>query len=258
MSDVGADQHLEERGVTDLNNQNPYYRVTIYSERYGIVHAWMPDEFKMQLNQTWDFIIGGGVTGIVNAVAQVMGSSVFTQYQTAKVWCGSHPISFSLPLTFTARKNSQKEVIDPIKQLMKMSVPYQLSGWTVRPPGPSAVAKFGRSALRSVTPGDSADNFFDALGGSTGDKLVLYIGSYIRIPDIYIEGVSVTFSSTIDSDGNPMRGECFLLCNTMYAPTVQNVDSWISPGVSNTDRRPSNSTEGLGVANTFSPTLPRS
>ena len=214
-------------GVEDPGYQNEYYRIALQSTRHEvIVWAWTPDDFEMGLTENWNFIVGGGSPAITAAFNVASGGLAPTnQILTAQVWSGGSPLRFGLPLHFKAMQDSITEVIAPVKYLLKMALP-QASGLFLRPPGPSINSKLG--------------------GSNNGDQITLWVGNYIRIPEIFIEAVSVTWKGKLDQRGFPMEADCALRCATLYAPITDNIDQWISGGIgTGVGGRPS--TGGAGV-----------
>lgn len=225
-------------GVLELDGQNEYYRVCFHSEVFGLVWAWLPDDFTMNLLEAWNYILGGGLPAVINLTSQLFagGKIPNTKYLTAKVWTGSDPLKFSLPLRFVAQRSSSEEIIQPIKQLMKMSLPRNPNGgaWLI-PPGPGIgqdiVQGIRGIETRAGTVGSLADRYIGrgwGSGATSGDNITLYIGSYLRIPRIYIESVTATFKGLLNKDGQPMESSCRVNCATLYAPTADDIDSYIS------------------------------
>jgi hypothetical protein len=218
-----ADQ-LAPSGVMQLDDQSVYYRVILHSTQWGLVWAWLPDTFTMSLVEDWQFIIGQGGSPLVQLASDLaLKGRVRTKYQTAKVWMGSDVLKFALPLRFIARRDSAKEVINPIKTVMKMALPrMEGGGWVLTPPGPSLAGDLTdafTSVVTNIARGGSAN--------TAGDRITLYIGNYLRIKDIFIENIQVTFRGILNQAGDPMESSCLLTCNTMYAPTASDVDDWI-------------------------------
>lgn len=216
---MGMGRRIDQSGETHLDGQSRHYQVVVHSTRFGDVFAWLPERFAMDIAANWQFIVGGGMPAIVSFISSsVFGRVPMTQYLTAQVWCGSSPLRFGLPLRFIATRSSEREVINPIKQLLKMSLPQsQDAGSLLIPPGPrleTNVAAFARDAL-GVT------NY------TGGDEITLFIGSYIAIPKIFIENIRVEFKGKLNSTGEPMESECDVRFATLYVPTAGDIDDWI-------------------------------
>jgi len=225
--------HQTPSGVASLNGQNAYYLVQILSSRYGLVNAWLPNTFQFNLEQSWKNIIGGGAPEIINAIMEMAtGRNVYSQYLTARVWTGSNPLAFRLPLHFVARRSSQGEVIKPIKQLMKMSLPVRSGSWTVFPPGPSVIHQAAEQLL--------------GWADTHSDNITLYIGNYIRIPNVYISNVEVSFDGLLNKDGEPMSGDVMIQCATLYMPTSNEVDKWLPDNKGDIVDRPNWETGRIG------------
>jgi len=216
-------------GIDNLGGQSPYYLIQILSSRYGLVNAWLPDKFSMSIEQSWKNLVGGGDIGLLNEISELFtGKIVNNQYLTAKVWTGSNPLMFSLPLHFVARRDSRKEVIRPIKQLMKMSLPVRSGTWQIYPPGPSVKHKAIEATRGTID--------------THSDNITLYIGNYIRIPNVYISNVQASFDGLLNKDGEPMSGDVQISCSTLYMPTANEVDTWLPDNKNSITDRPDYST----------------
>jgi hypothetical protein len=230
---AGLSTPIPQSGELHLDGQNRYYQVVVHSTRHGDVFAWLPDEFAMSLQQNWQFIIGGGMPAIVNFMSSAgFGRTLMTQYLTAQVWCGSSPLKFTLPLRFVANRDSETEVINPIKQLLKMSLPEaEGSGAFLIPPGPRIESKYVNQLRDNL--GISPNAMGNNIGG---DEISLFIGSYIQIPKIFITDVSLSFKGKLNQSGEPMESSCSIHCSTLYSPIAKDIDQWLGPGIGSRGR----------------------
>jgi hypothetical protein len=230
---------MAQGGITNLDGQSQYYTVIIDSIRHGMVFAWLPDEFNMNIVENWNFVAGAGLPTIVNFFAEALrGSRPTNQYLTAQIWSGSSPLRFALPLHFVARRDSISEVINPIKILLKAALPVATGGLgsSLIPPGPS-ISSIAGDALSSIVG--------QVRSGGFGDEITVYIGSYLRLPQTFIEAVDVSFKGKLDVNGYPMEASATVRFCTLYAPVAGDIDDYLSPGVADPGWRPGTTAQVL-------------
>jgi hypothetical protein len=166
-------------GVKNLDGQNGYYLVFI-DTGYGLVSAWLPDEYAIGLTENWNFIVGGGAPSIINLGVPLFnqGARPTNQYLTAQIWSGSSPLRFSLPLRFVARRDAVTEVIEPIKTLMKAALPLANGGaGLLIPPGPSITGKVVSAVgtLGGLISAEGSDAYAVSLMFPSQENLILTV-----------------------------------------------------------------------------------
>ena len=197
---------------------NPNYMVNI-TGKYGQVVAHLPENFMFGVQQQYDapfaqglaknktqaavmnFIASGGTefnSGLLSPAATV------TQSMTAQIWQGSQSVDFNLPMIFVAETDAQKDVIEPIKMLLKHSLPSNKGGLgKFIPPGPKATPT-----------------------GGVEDNIKLTIGNMLVIEPVIIVSVQKNFDSTLDRNGIPTRAQVDVMIRTFYTPALEDMDKW--------------------------------
>jgi hypothetical protein len=224
-------------GVQKTYGQSLFYLITISSSVHGMVQAWLPDDIMFNVTSNWGPIVSQitdplanfGI-GAASRLANEGPSSLQSQFLSNQAWRGSGPMTLQLPLHFFAETDSNLEVIEPIKRLMKMALPR--SGGSLNsliPPGPFAFSDF----LESI--GKTIQSFKDYFGigahlfGEPGkaDHIAVYIGNYCRIQDVFISHLSaIKFAAKLSPEGYPMEGTVVLNVSTLMAPTNLNIDDY--------------------------------
>jgi hypothetical protein len=196
-------------GVTYLDGQSIFYQIILVSPVHGIVYAWLPDEFAINLTENWNFMVGAGAPAIVSGLSDIIfGGRPTNQYLTAQIWSGSSPLRIALPLHFVARRNAVREVINPIQTLLKAALPRKF-GAGISAPGP----------------------MISSNGTKRGDPISLYIGSYFAISNLFIESIDPIFKGKLDVEGNPMEAQVTIRLSTLYSPMAEDIDTFLAPGV---------------------------
>jgi hypothetical protein len=233
-----------------------------------IVEAWLPETIGNDVNATYEAPFAQGASNMLGETignfARFIGMSLTTQALTTKVWQGGGFIEFSLPLVFQAETSPSKDVMLPIKNLMKLTMPKDRSGGgLLEAPGPridlDELLKRGGESLNkasdALTKGlsnpsqlvDSAkslasntsgalqttrDSFASisqplstALVNSVKNNISLYIGQFQYFPCVVISDVSPTYDVVIGPDLNPIRATVNVQFSTFYVPTDRDIET---------------------------------
>lgn len=110
---------------------NPNYWVRIYQLGTGYdVVANSPQDFEFAYSNEWadmsTIASGGLLSGFGGRVARLgkfFGSYTQSRLTNIQVWTGTKPLEFSLPLIFKAHSDPVKEVVEPVRDLVKMATP---------------------------------------------------------------------------------------------------------------------------------------
>ncbi len=233
-----------------------------------LIEAWLPETVGTDVKADYDAPFAQGISNArgvnVGNMAKFAGMSLTTQALTAKVWQGGTFIEFSLPFIFQAETSPAKDVMEPIKNLMKLTMPKDKNGGgLLEAPGPridlDELLKRGgdsinkaSSALTSglTNPGklyDSAKEILSnpvdaikkaragfrdiskplstAIVNSVKNNISLYIGQFQYFPCVIITDVSPTYDVIIGPDFNPIRATVNVQFSTFYVPTDRDIDT---------------------------------
>jgi hypothetical protein len=163
------------------------------------------------------------------------GATPQAQYLTAREWRGSSSLRLELPLHFFAVSDSTDEVIRPIKNLIRMSLPRLntssnplASIFELIPPGPRP------------DPGGLFGKVFP-VGGlfrTVADDINVYVGNFLRLKKVFISSLPVisfkgrlSAQSSTDPGGLPMEGKCTVIFETVYSATSNDVQQYLLSGI---------------------------
>jgi hypothetical protein len=229
--------------ANNLQGQSKWYVVIISSTRYGTVQAWLPDSIQIVAKSSWGPIVGNYESALANWIAPSVGNTpavFFSKKLTAQAWRGVEPLQLVLQLHFFATEDASMEVIEPIKRLLKMSLPRQIapesSFFGLQAPGPIA-AGFD---VPNFVPGTEPPNInpipIPIIGGihiggggkEDEDIINVYIGNFLALKEVFIDDIpGIEFSAKLSKDGLPMEGRCVVKFKTVYAPTSQDIDTYL-------------------------------
>lgn len=219
--------------ITGNLTADPDYSVKIFSNRAGgIVQiiAPMPESFATNTSADYDTPFANGLAGklakminfsslgladrvgldeeTVSLGMRMAGASTTTQSMTMQVWQGSSPMEFSIPLHFVLTSDPEKDILQPLRQLMSLTLPssaifqnlgnifnqnwQENTGGFLTSPGPKIKLKDNMSApdfLQRLGEGDLV-----SAGGALADQATSITGSAVDAitgkeggPDVLME-----------------------------------------------------------------------
>jgi len=129
------------------------------------LRASLPENFQIHASSEYGMPFEGTslIPGFAHGLAQSFGYAVTTQASSIQIWQGTSPIEFDVPFIFLASSDADRDVMEPVRQLLRMVWP------SASVPGqdPDVTDVFGindtiRNAsgfLRDVTGNDGALSF---------------------------------------------------------------------------------------------------
>jgi hypothetical protein len=210
--------------LTEGANNNPLYQVHVVANEMRImVSAYLPDSFSLGVTSEYDTPFAQGIETGIGAIDSIMksplaraatGSNFITQWMTAQVWSGSAPIAIQLPLVFIADTDPQKEVLKPIKDLMKLAMPS------------SGIGAIGdaKGFLQSPGPRVKIDKETQSISFDVRNPISIQIGKFLRFPSVVIENISQTYNTVFDSRGLPVRASVEITFKTFVTPTSEDIE----------------------------------
>ncbi len=127
---------------------NPY-RILVQSNAEGgggsekqslSVQGWLPEEITFDVAAQYEAPYAQGFNGafpVLGGIMRALGVSLVTQGMTAQIWQGSTDINFQVPIVFQAETNAYDDIIKPIKNLLKLTMPRDPEGGgLLESPGP--------------------------------------------------------------------------------------------------------------------------
>ena len=254
------------RAGRDLN-----YKAFVIAQEYTgsdgkgiLVEAWLPETVGMDVNANYDAPFAQGISNMVpenvGALARFLGMSLTTQAFTVQVWQGGAFIEFQIPFIFQAETSAADDVMKPIKDLLKLTMPKDpQGGGLLEAPGPvidlkklsqANVSQPINNILGGATLGNMKDAFTELKGDTFGalsklkdkaqdniarpvsraivnsikNNISLHIGKFMYLPSVVITDVSPTYDVMIGPDRNPIRATVNVNFRTFFIPTQNDID----------------------------------
>lgn len=228
--------NVVNHAVNDGNNAKDEYIVRITSEQCGTVEAILQEKISFGMKSTWDSVTPTALGDLANTFTQFFGEkAAVNTLMSRRMWKGSEPITISMSLQFWAASSAQKEVLDPIKTLMKMAAPSKgkaLNKWLgsdinlLDPPGPSPFTS--ESVLRTQTNKMRGANI-DKQDLKGGDFISISIGKYLRFDNVILNEPQITIENKVTRGGLPIRGEAVVTFQTYTIYTKEDIEEMFSP-----------------------------
>lgn len=255
----------EQAGMARTSRERAYKALVICSDQNIVVDAWLPETVGVDVNATYETPYAQGLGNTnekLGAFAQFIGMNLTTQALTAQIWQGGAFINFQLPFIFQAETSAELDVMKPIKDLLRLTMPKDPSGGGIlEAPGPhvdikklaqnggagaaQAVSDFQQGGIKgmidtakqaltdplgtAVRVKDAANNVSQrvsqALVNSVVNNISLYIGQFLYFPSVVITDVSPTFDVTLDGSGKPTRATVDVSFRTFYVPTQNDIET---------------------------------
>lgn len=196
---------------------NSNYVVRIKQAGGGQVKGYVPETFQMAVTSQFNQPFGQGISNsTVGNASKMLGLGALTsQSMTAQVWEGTQPIELTLEMEFVAESNPQTEVLEPIKELMKMAMPSKgAGGFLLDPPGPKYSDIVDWKAFEAKK-GE----------GKSAKQITVQIGNFLLFDSVVIESVNSTFHSMMHSSGIPLRATVAVTFKTFFVQLSDDIPS---------------------------------
>jgi hypothetical protein len=241
-----AQKFQKQQGISEP------YRVVIQSLREGppqeniSIKAWLPEEITFDISAQYEAPFAQGFNASMpgfGQMARAFGVNLVTQAMTAQIWQGSSEMNISIPLIFQAESNAYLDVIKPIKDLLKLTMPRDSEaggGGLFTAPGPHIDITKLRKKLTDIdsttTPAQQAeqgvlDKTFAAatsLFNSTVSGAKTTAGVLVNV---YNEPLSTTFlkasSAVAESSYKAAAAGSVALNKTLVNSIVDNISLYI-------------------------------
>ncbi|MBG24033.1 MAG: hypothetical protein CMF22_11325 [Idiomarinaceae bacterium] len=229
---------------------DPMFRIRISSTQGGVVYAPLPDNWGMTVGSEFTAPFDANLlNGILSKGAAVAGISKKTGMATRKMYSNPEPTEISLDLQFEAYYSAKEEVVNPVIQLMAMSLGTTLTAekavQTVKEIINAGVNTFGIDDLFSTEQIDGATEV--ATQVDENDRIMGFInfvqgpptctvkfGNVLRLSNCYITSVAPQFSNVLDATGMPLSATCSVTIILETDPRIddENFKQFFASGLS--------------------------
>ncbi len=186
----------------------------------------LPEQFQFSVASAYETPFAQGLIDneTIKNFGRVMGVTNFvTQGLTAQVWQGTSETSFSMTFELVAKDDPDKDVVQPIKRLMLLTMPDENAVGLLTPPGPtidfgSTAEQFSFSALRQALKDKNPPKVIYK------NTISLEIGRFMRFPSVVVENVAVNGKSLFHRTGLPIVATVDISFKTFVVPVKKDLD----------------------------------
>jgi hypothetical protein len=215
--------HVHDQYVASAHNI-----VTFYCPGKGhkIISAVLSGPINLVVKSQWQSLFGNSQFGQIvsfldNADQVVSGMSIRQPWFGRKLWAGTDPMHFDLPLQFQSYDNAREEVFLPVMGLLSLLYP--------RINADDAEGKWG---LREYfIPGPSLN--FKKSGMHKGDVVEIRLGSLLYYTGCYITSLSLKIENSFSHEGWPHNVQATVGFDAMDVAFVEKDGAFMERGFEN-------------------------
>jgi hypothetical protein len=205
------------------------YRANLYVLRDGAevlrISTPLPENFAFNLASSWDNPFNQPLTNFVSsasggrmgravdvATTGVQAATGFTslnKWLSGGVWTGGSMMKLDIPFVIQAFEDPLTEVVQVMRDLMKLVAPSEYAGNFLRAPGP----RMGNPVTGEVN----------------GDIIIVEIGSFFTMYPCIVDNVSETFDTQFDANGNPISTTINVSIISYFTTTQEDLDKFFAP-----------------------------
>jgi hypothetical protein len=198
------------------SGNNPNYRVWMWKgkPKDGISTA-MPENWSTSLDIGWQpqfanllqdalgVVIGPARAAAAANMSAAAGYRIQNKILASNIWEGTSYLTINIPFFFKVETNVEKELLHPIRQLMKWALP---SG------GDRVLLEAPYKPFESIT----VDSINAATGGKftttvkqtpAADPVEVQFGNFFHLKSCVITSISQTYDSIFNKDGKPLSAK---------------------------------------------------
>ncbi len=182
------------------------YHVIITSQKTGNteiqVEGWLPEEITFDVSSQYEAPYAQGLNSafpIIGEVARALGVNLVNQAMTIQVWQGGTELNFQIPLVLQAETDASRDVIQPIKKLLKLTMPKEsVRGGVFEAPGPHVSIEKLQARVNAIKEATelASQNVVDSIPGVSNEYLIDKVGEKLfqgreTIQDLASRGIEV-------------------------------------------------------------------
>jgi hypothetical protein len=222
-SNIGAAK--EPKAVSEVAPDiHKMYTAQIVARNKGNVlidiTAPLPENYQFQLNTNFDNpfnqpvtaaaqIAGNTVGQIVNSGATgataLNGISARSKWLSTAVWTGGNLFQVSVPFVIHAYADTKKDVLEKMRDMLKLVAPGEDIAGFLRAPGPVAGGQLGFN--------------------NEGDVITIRIGEFFTLTPCVVDSINIDFDTQMDDTNHcPMSATITVNALSFWTTTKEDVD----------------------------------
>ena len=225
----------------------PEYLITIEDqrpERYAanagvkrtvVITAPMQEQISTRTEATWQPLAASSFLGGLGGLAQILtGRTLVSRFTSRQTWSGTSPLDFSLNLKFEAINDVYREVLHPIIELQRMSLPFSghgvksenlegmdfLADLFLAPPGPDPFVIAGKSVRESIP---FLKNKLPQ--GEIYENITVRVGTLLEFQKVIVKDIQIQIQPKFDRNGIPVEAFAMVHFQTFEIVTKETLDN---------------------------------
>lgn len=196
---------------SSISGVDDKYSVSISVRGDGLsfdIRAPLPERISLAMGATWDTpfskanmadllgskasqMTGGRISSdTISQGAGALGATGRFRHTSMQVWQESTPFEIAIPFVLVAEKDAKTEVMDKVKNLLKLCAPSTRMDNLI-PPGPTAI--------------------------ETGTRVTVRVGNFLELDWAVVKNVSCDMNSILHKSGMPMHADVNISVESYYA-----------------------------------------
>jgi len=187
------------------------------------IKAPLPENYQFQLSTSFDNPfnqplsnlasqfggnIGQSVDSLSSGTLMATGKSTINKWFTGAVWTGGSLFQITVPFVIRAYQDTKKEVVEVMRDMLKLVAPSEMIGGFLAAPGPTMSKAFSD-------------------GENAGDDITIRIGKFFMMRPCVIDSVTCDFDTQMDVEGqSPLSATITVNAMSYWAVTKEDLDHY--------------------------------
>jgi len=222
-----------------------------------IVIGHAPEEFDISMGGRWEQTLLGrkaeGLTSRLNEFGSAtFGGGLGDPITSVLSYRGNENPAMSVSLEFNAEDDAFQDVVTPIINLAKMTVPSRIQTGLIEYPGPVAYDELKRfysdfktnlfggdspqtTDTQNLTRDDSGNTDRDGNANQSSPRISVRLGATMYLRSVVIQTLGIKLSSAVDSNRRPIRAVATVGFRRFMAPLREEIEETFMSGGALTD-----------------------
>ena len=205
-------------------------QVYFYCPRKGQeILAVLSGPFSVDATSNWEGVLKMGASQVLETIdnfAQgLFGNTIRQPWLSRKLWTGTTPLTFTLPLQFVSFDDAEAQVVKPMMGLLSLVYPrLDYDAGDV-----DAADMFSTYFVPGPTLFYVNDGAYDS-ASDEGDRVEITLGKFLHFKGCYIKSVGFNVENSFSVDGWPHNVKASVTFETMDVSYVNPDGSFMSKG----------------------------
>lgn len=221
---------LKDEYIVEIIDKRPeVYVKKAGGSRIIIIRAPMQEQITTATESSWSPLAASSYLSTFKELSQLLtGRSLVSKYTSRNFWSGTTPMNFTLNLKFQAINDTEQEVLYPIIELQRMSLPFSGHGEDatsageffantfLAAPGPDPYTIGGKSIRGRLGLG----GYFPAIY----EDITVKIGKLLTLRKVVVKSIQIQTPPKFTQSGAPIEANATIQFQTFEIQTKESLD----------------------------------